>query len=205
VGYSYGYVTTTIDWDTDRDLDFSDGEGRFRKHSVNLSLSRSFAERWTMQLGLGAVLGGDMRFQDRRFDLGAGWQAVLGVSVRVLDGDGWWPFVLVTGSFGVGHVLTEEQLPGGQSGLERLWALDGRGGLIVGEVFADVVTPYVAMRGFDLPVFWTLDGQAVLGADTNLYQAALGLMLSPVERADVIVEWAPLGERAFTLAGGWSF
>jgi hypothetical protein len=204
MGFSYSYAESELDFDVDRDLEFSDASGSFRKHAVNMSLQRLFAERWSVELGLGAVTGGEIVFEGREFDLGPGWQAVLALSVRVLDGDGYWPFVLLSGSFGVGEALTEER--GLQSpGLDHFVSLDGRGGLTVGKTFASTVSPYVSIRGFDLPLFWEVDGQDVLGADAHLYQGALGVVITPVERADLLLEVAPLGERAFSIGAGWSF
>lgn len=59
----------------------------------------------------------------------------------------------------------------------------------------------LAARYFDLPVLWTLDGQRVLGADDSLYQLAVGIAVT-LPPVDVVVEIAPIGERAVIVVLG---
>jgi hypothetical protein len=84
-------------------------------------------------------------------------------------------------------------------------ALDLRLGALAGWPLFRTVSPYVVVRGFGGPVFWTYRGESRLGTDAYKYQVGAGLSLVVAGTVDVFVEGVPVGERGITAGAGISF
>jgi hypothetical protein len=143
----------------------------------------------TLTVAAGAALDGEVRLAGTRHAIGPGPVGSLGVAYRLLAGEGWEPFLLLGGSLSATTAMDDRAA--------RLTAVDLRASLTVGEVFLDHLAPYLALRGFGGPIFWQIDGAAVVGSDRTHVQVAAGALVT-TGRVDAFFEVAPLGERAFT-------
>jgi hypothetical protein len=169
----------------------------FQKQSMTLSVERRVGERWTMGVSTGSTVVGTMRAYGQSFDMTPGPLLTVQASYRVLDEGAVAPFVLLTASLGGAIVRTR---PGGQT----LSAFDGRLGVAAGKTIAHVVTPYLLARAFGGPVLWNAGGASVMGTDAYHYTLGAGLVVR-LGRFDVLVEGAPLGEKAFVGGAGVAF
>ena len=146
-------------------------------------------------------MGGELRILGQRHQLLPGPVGVIGAAYRILEGDGWEPFLLFGGAFSLSTVGTRRFSDGAE---DRMTAMDARFSLTVGEVFLDAVAPYLTVRGFGGPVNWTLDGQDLTGSDKYHFQAGGGLLVTSGV-VDGFFELIPLGERAAVFGGAVSF
>jgi hypothetical protein len=147
------------------------------------------------------VLGGSLELDGRRFSIDTGWVGAVAFAWRLLEGEGYAPFLLSSVSFSASSARTEDDASGAAA---HLTALDLRGGLTAGKTFWGVLSPYASLRVFGGPVFWSYDGEDIGGSDKYHYQPAVGAVvtLGPV---DLYAEWAFLGERALAGGAGVSF
>ncbi len=193
VAASFGWLSS--------ELRFGSTDAPFYQRSVAASLTRQLGERFTVQAGAGAVLGGGIDAQGSDYQMQAGWLARLGATWLALEGRGDWPYVAVSASLAASGVTTTA--PGQPA--EPLTALDVGLSAAVGKAFFGTVAPYAGAKVFGGPVFWKLSGAAVTGTDVHHWQVALGLAAALPLGLDALVEWAPLGEKSFVAQGGWAF
>ena len=172
--------------------------------AVSASFDYQLNPTTTLSFGAGAGTGGSLTVSGIRYGIRPGWLATASYARRLVDGEGSLPFVIIGLSFGGSGASTGAPVPG-PGGSAPLYAFDFRAGLTVGKTFLDVLSPYAAARLFGGPVLWKLAGKTALGTDQNHYQLAIGLVTALPRRFDVFVEGAPLGERAVTVGGGYSF
>ncbi len=145
----------------------------------------------TLQMGLGATVGGTLNMPDGRYEFAAGPTGLFGASWQVVDRD---VFVLLTSVLSFSAAKT--RAPSSSSvGYE---AFDLRLGAEVGTTLFDVVRPYVPLRLFGGPVYWHYLGAAVTGTDTHHYQLGAGVALRMADRFNLYAEGVPLGERALS-------
>lgn len=201
-GLSYGFTSTRIRFGTSAIPGaLETTSASLEKHAVSASLERRLGERVSVQAAAGATLAGTLSIEGGEHELLPGPLAAVGLSVRVVDERDAVPFVLLTGSLGVGAART--RAPGATS-TESLLSFDGRLGIAVGKTIAGAVSPYVVARGFGLPVTWHYRGETITGGDAFHYQVGAGVAVRAGD-FDVLVEGVPIGERAFTAGVGWSF
>jgi hypothetical protein len=172
--------------------------------AVSASFDYQLTETTTLSFGAGAGTGGSLTVGGIHHEIEPGWLATASYARRLVDGEGSLPFVILGLSFGASGASTGA-LIAGRDETAPLYAFDFRAGLTVGKTFLDVLSPYAAARLFGGPVLWKLAGKTALGTDQNHYQLAIGLVAALPRRFDVFVEGAPLGERAVTVGGGYSF
>ncbi|MEP7120620.1 MAG: hypothetical protein ABJE95_06915 [Byssovorax sp.] len=172
--------------------------------AVSASFDYQLNPTTTLSFGAGAGIGGSLTVGGIRYGIRPGWLATASYARRLVDGEGSLPFVILGLSFGGSGASTAVELDGRDESAP-LYAFDFRAGLTVGKTFLDVLSPYAAARLFGGPVIWELGGKTALGTDQNHYQLAIGLVTALPRRFDVFVEGAPLGERAVTVGGGYSF
>ena len=207
---SYAFTSTTILFGSGRRADLT-------RHAVfgeaQIPLSKSGAV--TGLIGAGGIAGGELVHGAARDTIGPGFAGAVGIAGRVYDGKGWIPFLQLTATLSITHMgtRTDDQgtrtdgstSPTGASS-ERFTAADLRGGVIAGETFADVFTPYVTGRVFGGPIAWRYDGEAVTGTDLYKYQVGGGLSLALFERRlDVFAEGIAFGERGVAAGIGTTF
>lgn len=201
LGAAYGLVSTRIRFDLDGGYRFDNVEtASLRKHSLTVLAEQPLTERWTLQFGLGLAVTGELKIRGERHRILPGPVASIAGSFRILDGNGPWPFVILSASFGASVTWTRQEGVA-RAGRVPMIPFDLRGTIAVGKTFFGRLSPYLAARYFDLPVLWTLDGQRVLGADDSLYQLAVGIAVT-LPPVDVVVEIAPIGERAVIVVLG---
>lgn len=199
-------VAASMTWSATR-LAFS-GDDSFDADSRRRAAAASFEWRvldgLTLTAGAGAAIDGRLTVDGVRSDLRAGPLGTLGVAYRIVEGEGWVPFVLAGGTLSASSVPTHTRFDDGRSEHARLSAIDMRASITVGEVFANTLVPYVVARGFGGPIFWTRDEADVLGTDKFHYQLGGGLLVT-AGWLDAYLELVPLGERAAIFGAGTTF
>lgn len=175
------------------------GDVQLSEELVVASLGRRFGGRFTATVTGGAILGGQLDDEAGQVhDVGVGWIASLQGSAQVIDQAGWRPFVTGSLAFSTSSTATTPVAGGAAS---SLLAIDGRISVAAGWNIAGRVTPYVAARAFAGPVTWGED----TGQGHHHHQGAVGLDLTLPARIRLSVEWAPIGEHAFTVGIGFAF
>lgn len=207
VGSAYAFTSTTLLFGDGRRADLT-------RHAVLGSVEAPLAPRVSLQAGAGGVLGGALTHGAARDTIGPGATGFFGVGARVYEGTRLLPFVQLTGTLSVTHMLTRADgvgtggapLPEGSPARPRYTALDVRAGAMAGKTFGGVLTPYAAARIFGGPIFWRLDGARVQGTDLYKYQLGGGLSVALVSRrVDLFVEGIALGERGVSAGLGTTF
>jgi hypothetical protein len=195
VGAAYAFTSTGLHFNSGLRVD------EVRNSSL-IELDYMPLKKLTLEAGVGAFLGGHISSPAGRFALAPGVASILGASWRVVDPDGWIPFVLL--SLQVSYVNSSAQREEDASAVGYN-AFDLRGGLVVGTTFLRVFTPYVVGRGFGGPVYWRYQGAAIVGTDDHHWQVGAGFSLRLGRRFDVFAEGVPLGELGVTAGAGFSF
>jgi len=184
-------------------LTFGEGlNALLERRAVSAGLDYRLGETTTLSLRGGAGLGGRRSLQGAHYDVSPGWLAAASYSRRLLDGSGSRPFVLFSLSLAASGASTRALANGASASLV---AVDVRAGVSVGKTFWDVLSPYAALRLFGGPVFWEVDGKARIGTDRYHVQLGAGLLATLPRGFDLFAEVSPLGERAATVGGGFSF
>jgi len=158
---------------------------------VSLSAERRLSERWSLLLGGGVSLGGDIAVGAERHQLEPGWLAMVAGSFRILDGTGYKPFLVTGLSLAAGSALAERGAEHAQ-----LTTFDVRLSVTVGKLFGDVLGPYAVARAFGAPVLWERRGEAVIGSDQHFFQLGGGIVAALGGVVDAYLEVMPLGERS---------
>jgi hypothetical protein len=186
---------------TSTDLSFSnDEEAQLRRRAVSASLERRLGERWSIQAGAGASLGGDVTIGGERYDFDPGWLASVGGSFRILEGVGLEPFLLA----GLTTAVSSTQATRGDD--EAMFtAVDVRGSVTVGKLFWRGIAPYALARVFGGPVFWERGGEDITGSDDYHFQLGAGLLATAAGRVSAFAEIVPLGERSATFGANVAF
>lgn len=194
-------MSLTQSWSAS-ELLFSDSEeATIRKRATTLSAEHRLSDDWTLTLGGGATVGGDVEVAGERYELDPGFVVVGGGSYRILDGSGDMPFLLFGVMLGVGYNGTE-RVAAPESA--TLLATDARFSLAIGKLFWDGIAPYAAVRGFGGPVFWERNDATLVGSDRYHFQLGGGV-LATAGVVDAYFEVVPLGERALSLGAAVAF
>jgi hypothetical protein len=194
VSASWAYTSTTMLF----------GEGRradLTRHAVFGGVEAPIGKKLSLHVGAGGVAGGELRHGAAIDTIGPGWSGFVGVAGRLVDERDSIPFVQLTGTLSVTHMLTH-------AGTEtpRYTAFDLRAGAIVGKTIGDVLTPYVVGRAFGGPAYWRFDGQDVTGTDLYKYQVGGGLSLALFRRRlDLFAEGVAFGEQGLAAGIGTTF
>ncbi len=143
----------------------------------------------TLQMALGATVGGNLTMPDGRYEFSPGPSTLLGASWRAVDRD---VFVILTSvlSFSANKTKSPSNSTAGYE------AFDLRLGAEIGTTVFKVFKPYIPVRVFGGPTYWHYLGASVTGTDTHHYQLGAGAVLQVVNRLNVYAEGIPLGERA---------
>ncbi|CAN5261933.1 hypothetical protein BH09MYX1_BH09MYX1_17760 [soil metagenome] len=175
-GFAYGLTQTALFFGDGRRADTTRGTSL-------LTWEHSFAHTWTLQVGLGVLLGGTIDTAFAHAIFRPGFLAAATLTHRIFEPangarDGR-PFILT--SYTLSFATTTSKA--GASDSIGYTALDFRFGLIVGTTFAGMITPYAALRIFGGPAFWRwTDGtgatNGVVGTDAYKYEAGGGVVVS---------------------------
>lgn len=184
------------------DLSFASGADAYiERRAAAASLSYRYSDTISLQVGLGATLGGRFVFRQDRFSFDPGWIASIAGTWKVYGKKAGDPFVIVGGAAAATGAPTRDAA--GET--QDMLAFDLRISAIAGKTFFEILSPYVALRAFGGPVLWKYRGEDQLGGDKYHFQVGAGLLVALPGRFDVYAEVVPLGERAATLGLGYSF
>lgn len=197
VGASYGAFSST--------LVFGDQFADIGEQAVLTTLQYRATDRWTLQASAGAILVGALATANTAYRMRPGWLFGVAASFRVLDGAGWLPFVMVSGSLSASGTALEDGASPGSGFHSTLTSIDISGVVTVGKTLFRVLSPYVMARVFGGPVLWQQNDSLRLGTDIFHYQIGFGLAVAVLRRFDAFVEGAPLGERRISAGMGVSF
>ncbi len=115
------------------------------RHGVSVSGDVRIDDRTTLQLGAGGTPGGILAIDGgSRHTIGPGWLAFGGVGVRLLDGRGAAPFLLMSASLAFSSARTTDEAD--PLAAAFLTATDLRAGLTVGKTFFSALGVRVAPR-----------------------------------------------------------
>lgn len=206
---SYAFTSTTLLFGDERRAELT-------RHAVFGGVQLPISESLTAQFGAGGVAGGELVHGAARDTIGPGFAGYGGLAWRVYDGTDVLPFIQLTTTLSVTHMLTRTDdrgtrtdgsaSPDALAETPRFNAFDLRLGGIVGKTFADTVTPYVTARVFGGPVFWRFDGEDVVGTDLYKFQLGGGLSLTLFDgQLDFFAEGIPLGEQGVAAGVGTTF
>lgn len=171
-------------------LFFFDGEDvTFDKFAL-LAQSDLFFGKFTVTLGAGSILQGSLDAPDGSHEVGPGWLGSAGLSWRVLEDEGALPYLVFSATAGGAGVSTRKDDTRGS-----YLGIDFRFGATAGKTFFGWLSPYVALRAFGGPIFWTVDGTTEVGTDKYHVQGALGSVFILPEGFDLFVEGEPGGEQ----------
>jgi hypothetical protein len=190
------YTSTTIDF------------GNFRsaetRGSVTAALAYQPTRRLTFQLAAGSTVGGHLDTPAGVYDFSPGPTVAIGASYRLIQGTR--PFVILTANLSFSDAETRPSNPDAASNsIAHYDAFDLRGGVLVGTTLWRLLSPYAVVRAFGGPVYWSLQGEDVIGTDAHHYQVGAGLTLVVVHRVDVFVEGIALGERSLAAGAAFAF
>ena len=172
--------------------------------SVIASLAYQPTRRLTFQLAAGSTVGGHIDSPIGVFDFLPGLTVAIGASYRLIQGTR--PFVILTANLSFSDAETQLSGADAASNSEvRYDAANLRGGVLVGTTLWRLLSPYAVIRAFGGPVYWSLQGEDVVGTDAHHYQVGAGLTLVVVHRLDVFVEAIPLGERSLAAGAAFAF
>jgi len=194
-GISYGHTDTV--------LFFGNGKrAEATRDAAVLVWDHRLANRWTLQVGLGSLLGGSLVQTTpggvtSTFRPGGGLHGSIGLTQRVYEADGGAidgrPFIMTT--YTLSFALSSTQGPPSEQPTGYS-AFDFRLGAILGTTIAKTFTPYLAARLFGGPIFWTYGGASVVGTDAYKYEVGGGLAVSLVKgRLALFVDGSVFGER----------
>jgi hypothetical protein len=193
IGATYFFTTTG--------LRFGDGlSPDERRQGVLATFDRTLSSRLVLQLGVGALVGGDLRQAGVTYRADAGPAAAVALAYSVVGERPSDPFVILTGQTTASTATTDG---GGER--ERLSAIDVRVGAVAGVPVADVLRPFAVARAFGGPIFWRWHGESRTGTDAYHYQLGLGASVAPGGGVDLFFESVLLGERGFSAGAGWRF
>lgn len=157
----------------------------------------------SVQVSLGAVVGGTLDGPLGDYDLKPGVMASAAVAYTFLDGNGPRPYLGVSGSVSVASAAT--QSTSNPSDRPTFTATDFRASVVLGKRLFDVWLPYVGVAVFGGPVSFAPDGRSLTGSDANHYRLSVGSSVSLPAHLELLVEVGFLGEQALIGGLGWSF
>ena len=188
-------------WTSTEILLSDNSQGTIRRFSTSVAGEFRFADDWTVTAGVGVSAEADFLVLGERYDFSPGPLGVIGLSYRLVAGEGWTPFVMFSGaaSFSTSKTLGLRTLEEA-----RFTAIDARAALTVGEVFANTFAPYASLRGFGGPVIWERNQIELSGSDKYHYAVALGALVT-AGWMDAFFEIVPIGERSLNTGVAFTF
>ena len=146
-------------------------DAELRQHALVGTVGYRVADQTTLQWSLGALLAGELDTLDVVYDVRPGFLTSFALSHQWLRETAGF---LVT-SLSAGVSTTETEAPGGSRA--RLTATDIRLSLLLGYTFAEIVSPYLLVRGFGGPIWWDPAGETLRGSDRDHYAFGAGVVL----------------------------
>jgi hypothetical protein len=204
IGASYGAFSSTLAFFDPQHLDQPEHVD-IGEQAVLATLQYRASNRWTLQASAGALIAGGIATSTRSLSMRPGWLFGVAASSRLLDGNGWLPFILVSVSLSMSSTALQNDMQPGSGHHDVFTAMDISGVLTIGKTLFRAVSPYLVGRLFGGPVFWHDQGVLRGGTDIYHYQVGAGIAVSLLQRFDAFIEGAPLGERRISAGVGVSF
>lgn len=191
VGASFAHTTSSLRFDGEADYDLT-------QQAALATLAGALGERTTLQLSLGAVLGGELSGERRSYDIEPGVVAGLVLAHRFLGAREHEPFVTTSMGYSMSFAGARER-SGAREG-SALSASDARLGALIGVTLWRTWVPYAAARFFAGPVLWEQDGLERTGSDRHHYAVGAGSTVMLNDRTSLTVDGTVLGERTLAFA-----
>jgi hypothetical protein len=157
----------------------------------------------SLEVGLGAILGGSLDGALGDYRLGAGPLVNAAAGWGFLDGKGPRPYLAAALSFGFSTVRTQNESLTGDN--PQLTALDLRLSAVIGKWLFGFWLPYFGAAVFGGPVFFAPQGQSLTGTDGNHYRLSVGSTFDLPGHLRAFVEVGFLGEQNAVLGLGYAF
>lgn len=168
VGVSYGWTSTV--------LFFNDFRAPTQRHAAMISFEHPMKGHWTLEFGAGSLLAGFLDTPIGRATFQPGVLADVSLSHLVLASSGYAkPFILT--SFALAGVWSRTTGAASADYFAFDFSFDVAAGIAL-KVGRQSISPFLAGRVFGGPVFWTYQGQNVLGGDAYHYSLGPGLAFS---------------------------
>lgn len=184
-----GRTSASFGWARSHLFFFDGEEATFDKFASVLS-SDLFFGKFTVTLGAGSIIEGTLKAPGGRRHVGPGWIGAAGLSWRVLDETPEIPYLVFSATAGAAATSTRIDDERG-----NYIGVDFRFGATLGKTFFGWLSPYVALRAFGGPIFWTIAGETAVGNDKYHVQGALGSVFILPAGFDIFIEGNPGGEQ----------
>ena len=171
-------------------LIFFDGEDARLDKFATVASSDLFFGKWTVTLGAGSMFEGELQAPGGTRRFGPGWVGAAGLSWRVLDEEPTIPYLVFSATVGAAAASTKIDDERG-----NYIGVDFRFGATLGKTFFGWLSPYVALRAFGGPIFWTIAGETEVGSDRYHVQGGIGSVFILPAGFDIFVEGNPGGEQ----------
>jgi len=179
----------------------SESNYTLRQSVVSASVGRRLSDRFTVRLLGGAILGGSMDGEGRRYEVLPGWLAGANAAARLWGDDGQ-PFLVGTFSLAFSRARSREA---GDAEEQALTASDARLGVQLGTTLFSHWSPYLAASAFAGPVGFRQDDADRTGSDRHHYAIGFGASASASKTVTVVFDTALVGERAVSWGLGATF
>ncbi len=168
IGVSYGWTSTVLYFDNLR--------VPTERQAAMLSFEHPMKGHWTLEFGAGSLLAGFLDTGIGRATFEPGFLADVSLSHLVLASSGYAkPFILT--SFALAGVWARTRDAVSADYVAFDFSFDVATGIVL-KVGRQAISPFLAGRVFGGPVFWTYQGNGVLGSDAYHYSLGPGLAFS---------------------------
>lgn len=179
-------------------LFFFDGEDATLDKFAAVASSDLFFGKFTVTLGAGSMFEGTLQAPGGTRRIGPGWVGAAGLSWRVIDEEETIPYLVFSATAGAAAASTRIDDERG-----NYIGVDFRFGATLGKTFFGWLSPYVALRAFGGPIFWTIvppkadtnAAETEVGSDKYHVQGGLGSVFILPGGFDIFVEGNPGGEQ----------
>jgi hypothetical protein len=194
VAVSAGGLTTNLDFN----------EATQRLDEVSTAVAFTYRpSAWAMQASLGVVLGGSLDGPLGNYRFEPGILGSVAVSYTFLDGSAALPYLAATLTAGVASVSTYNEADTTQR--PQFTALDFRLSAVIGKRLFGFWMPYGGVAVFGGPVFFSPQGQSLVGTDVHHFRLSVGSSFSLPAHLEAFVEVGFLGEQNVVLGVGYAF
>ena len=187
-------------------LFFFDGEDARLDKFAAVASSDLYFGKFTVTLGAGSIFEGRLEGRGGTREILPGYVGAAGLSWRVLEEEPSIPYLVLSASLGAAGTSTRmlRAAAGGDPDERGQYlGIDFRFGATLGKTFFGWLSPYVALRAFGGPIFWTVnpapDGTAgaetQVGSDRYHVQGGIGSVFILPAGFDLFVEGNPGGEQ----------
>lgn len=184
------------------ELGFQGVTQRLEELSTGLTFTAR-PSRFAVAASLGVVAGGSLDGGLGNYRLSPGVVASVSAAYTFLDGTGNGPYLAATLSAGVATAGTSNQA--NVNDHPQLTALDFRLAGVIAKRFFGFWLPYLGVAVFGGPVYFSPDGQSLVGSDEHHFRLSAGSSFTLPAHFEAFVEVGFLGEQNLVLGVGYAF